>query len=84
MFNDNLLWIFLKFVIPDTSVRHESIRGDDHRADIVFRHTGAILWVYVVQCKRDKITQIQPCLPTVALGTTRITQKYTLSIVRPI
>ena len=34
----------------------------------------------IVQCKRDKIARVLPCLLTAALGTTELTQKHTSSI----
>jgi len=40
----------------------------------MFNVAAGMLWVYIVQCKRDKITQVLPCLLTVALGTTKIYQ----------
>jgi len=40
----------------------------------MFSVATAMLWVYIVQCKRDKITRVLPCLLTAALGTTKITQ----------
>ena len=33
-----------------------------------------------IQCKRDKITRVLPCLLTAAVGTTKLTQKHTPSI----
>ena len=46
----------------------------------MFSVADAILWVYSVQCKRDKIARVPICLVTAGLGTTKITQKHTPSI----
>jgi len=43
----------------------------------MFSVATVILWAYIVQCKRDKITRSLPCLFTAVIGTTKITQKYT-------
>jgi len=34
----------------------------------MFSVTGAMLWIYIVRCKRDKIAQVLSCLLTSALG----------------
>ena len=36
----------------------------------------AMLWVYIVQCKHNKITRVLPYLLTAALGTTKVTEKH--------
>jgi len=38
----------------------------------MFSVAAAMLWVYIVQCERDKITGVLPCLLTAALGTAKI------------
>ena len=34
----------------------------------MFNFAAAMLWVYIIQCKTDKITPDLPCLITAALG----------------
>jgi len=43
-----------------------------------FSVSAAMLWVYIVRCKRNKITRARqkPCLLTSALGTTKINKNH--------
>jgi len=43
----------------------------------MFGDAAAMLWGHIVQCKRDKLTQVLRFLLTAALGTTKIAQKHT-------
>jgi len=46
----------------------------------MFSVAADMLWVYTVQCKRNKITRILPRLLTAVLGITKKTHEHLLSI----
>jgi len=49
-------------------------------AILMFNNAAAMLWAYIVRCKRDKITPVLSCLLTAVLGTTNITENMSYII----